>query len=388
MIGFSLLLLLMLLIIATGLGYSAANNSRMEQIVNVHTIRANQLNQLRNYSRELSVLYYQMVFARDPFSIDELNQKASTLSGEFLKVKEQLLLSSTRQEDIDKLNNLMTLAGRTYKLQHEVFDLLSIGEYDKAAQLMVKKVQSSQNESVDYYDLLVDEQQQFVSGAAHSAQQAYQNSFLLMLGISSLAIFLGAIISFFVVKKALKSEQILKRGNVELEKLVHDRTHELHQLANTDTLTGIFNRRRFNDVLQMELARAKRYGSFFSLIIFDVDHFKRINDTFGHQPGDDVLKELALLISGALRDTDILARWGGEEFIILSPFGDLKQPDVLAERLRAQIEAHTFTGVGKITCSFGVTSYGENDTEETMMKRADDNLYRAKNEGRNRVCLD
>lgn len=384
--GFALLLLLMLLIIMTGLGYSSANNSRMEQIVNVHNIRATQVNQLRSYSRELSVLYYQMLLVRDPFTLDEIGQKVSTIAGEFLKVYDELMQTSTRQEDRDKLSKLMSLAGRTYNFQKEVIALLQQEKYAAATTLMVSKVQPSQNESVNYYDYLVKEQQQLVADAALAAQSAYRQSFLLMLLISGLAILLGVIISVFVVRKTWKAEQVLKRGKIELEKLVQERTHELHQLANTDELTGIFNRRKFSEVLQMEFARAKRYGTQLSVIILDVDHFKVINDTYGHHMGDIVLQKLAQIISASLRDTDIFARWGGEEFIILAPCGDSKQPDVLAERLRSAVENCVFGDAGKVTCSFGVTEFRFNDDQDSMINRADHNLYQAKNSGRNRVC--
>jgi diguanylate cyclase (GGDEF)-like protein len=385
--GFALLLLLMLLIILTGLGYSSANHNRMEQIVQVHNVRAIQVNQLRSYSRELSVLYYQMLLVRDSFILDELEQTGSTIAGEFLKVYDELMRTSAHQEDRDKLKNLRSLAARTYSLQKEMIVLLQQEKFEAAITLMVSKVQPSQNESVNYYDYLVKEQQQLVADAADAAHSAYHQSFLLMLMISALAILLGALISVFVVKKTWKAEQILKRGKAELENLVQERTYELHQLANTDELTGIFNRRKFSEVMQLELARAKRYGNLLSVIMLDVDRFKSINDTHGHHTGDMVLQKLSQLISNTLRDTDIFARWGGEEFIILASSGETKKSDVLAERLRSAVETCDFAEAGTVTCSFGVTEFRPDDDQDSMINRADHNLYQAKNSGRNRVCF-
>ncbi|HQS57554.1 MAG TPA: diguanylate cyclase [Gallionellaceae bacterium] len=162
----------------------------------------------------------------------------------------------------------------------------------------------------------------------------------------------------------------------------------LKQLASTDALTGAFNRRRFNEVMQIELARAKRYGTPITLIIFDIDHFKRINDTHGHSAGDQVLLKLALLVSGNIRDTDIFARWGGEEFVILASNCETQCPHSLAEKIRKLIEFYPFEEVGQVTCSFGVTEYCSGDDQESIVKRADSNLYRAKEAGRNRVCFD
>ncbi|MGV8933387.1 MAG: diguanylate cyclase, partial [Gallionellaceae bacterium] len=162
----------------------------------------------------------------------------------------------------------------------------------------------------------------------------------------------------------------------------------LKELASTDVLTGALNRRRFNEVLNNELERAKRYGSTFILIIFDIDHFKRINDTFGHQAGDQVLIKLALLVAKSIRATDLFARWGGEEFTVLAAHYDTDSPVSLAEKLRMLIAEFDFAEVGTVTCSFGTTEYVVGDTEASILKRADKNLYKAKNSGRNCVVTD
>jgi diguanylate cyclase (GGDEF)-like protein/PAS domain S-box-containing protein len=185
-----------------------------------------------------------------------------------------------------------------------------------------------------------------------------------------------------------EAKLVLIRDKLELEKLIQERTAELRQLASTDALTGAYNRRKFNEVLQGELARVKRYASPLTLIMFDIDYFKKINDTFGHQAGDEVLHKLALLVSKSIRDVDIFARWGGEEFAILIGDGDTLSPHSLAEKLRQLIETCPFAEVGKVTCSFGVTEYREGDDQKAIVKRADNNLYRAKAGGRNRVCFD
>lgn len=173
--------------------------------------------------------------------------------------------------------------------------------------------------------------------------------------------------------------------DITIRKLADEK---LKEMASTDPLTGAYNRRRFNEVMQAELARAKRYGTTIALIIFDIDHFKRINDTFGHSAGDQVLLKLALLVSGSIRDTDIFARWGGEEFVILATNCDTQCPDSLAEKIRQMIEVYPFDEVGKVTCSFGVTEYYAGDDQESILKRADSNLYRAKETGRNRVVFE
>lgn len=160
---------------------------------------------------------------------------------------------------------------------------------------------------------------------------------------------------------------------------------EIHILASTDSLTGIANRREFTSVLEKEMARAKRYGSALSLIMYDIDHFKRVNDTLGHDVGDEVLKTLTMLVKKVIRSADILARWGGEEFLILSPESDMDAAKIEAERLRQAIADYPFKKVGKITVSFGVTSFDSHDDMTSLLKRVDDALYKAKENGRNRV---
>jgi diguanylate cyclase (GGDEF)-like protein len=156
-------------------------------------------------------------------------------------------------------------------------------------------------------------------------------------------------------------------------------------LATTDTLTGIANRREFNLQLEKELERARRYSGELSLIMYDIDHFKRVNDTFGHDAGDCVLKDLTAIVKTHIRAVDILARWGGEEFMILMPQSNGIDAATVAEKLRKQVEQHYFDKVGNMTVSFGITSFAINDNLNLFLKRVDDALYRAKERGRNRV---
>lgn len=160
---------------------------------------------------------------------------------------------------------------------------------------------------------------------------------------------------------------------------------KLEHLAVTDALTNAYNRTKFDDVIKSEIGRVKRYSHPLSLIMFDIDHFKRINDTHGHIYGDYVLKTLTNIVKENMRETDYLIRWGGEEFIILSPNTDLNNAKVLSERIRKAVEEYSFEKNQKVTVSFGVTQFRQYDIEDTFVKRADDALYKAKEAGRNRV---
>jgi diguanylate cyclase (GGDEF)-like protein/PAS domain S-box-containing protein len=156
-------------------------------------------------------------------------------------------------------------------------------------------------------------------------------------------------------------------------------------LSQTDSMLKIFNRGKLLSELNSEIKKFKRYNTNLSIIMFDIDHFKGINDTFGHDAGDNVLKKLAEIVKKEIRDTDIFARWGGEEFIILLPNTPVNGGAEFAERLRKKIEDTDFTNPETVTVSLGVTAFKTSDTEDSFLKRVDDGLYLAKKNGRNRV---
>jgi len=160
---------------------------------------------------------------------------------------------------------------------------------------------------------------------------------------------------------------------------------EINLLATTDTLTGIANRRAFSTELEKELERAKRYSTPLSLVMYDIDYFKRVNDTFGHDAGDAVLQTLTEIVKTNIRAVDVVARWGGEEFLILMPQSDTTAARNAAEKLRQKIAEHPFEQVGTLTVSFGVTAFAPQDDSNALLKRVDDALYQAKEHGRNRV---
>ncbi len=187
----------------------------------------------------------------------------------------------------------------------------------------------------------------------------------------------------------LVGRQRWMHDNVQLEKRfeLEELARSLDQRAATDPLTGLFNRRKFDRSLATEIMRAERYKTQLSLMLFDIDHFKKVNDTFGHQAGDNVLMDLSRYVAGHIRNSDVLARWGGEEFVILSPGNSGPMACLFAGNLLAGIGKMQFAEVGSITCSFGIAHYQAGDTAETLLARADDALYRAKSNGRNRIDL-
>lgn len=169
---------------------------------------------------------------------------------------------------------------------------------------------------------------------------------------------------------------------------LHTSNHQskLTQLAARDALTGAWNRRTLDESLLQKISSKQRNNHQSSLIILDLDHFKKINDTYGHCVGDEVLKKMANLIRSSIRITDKFYRYGGEEFVVVADATDLEAASVLAESIRSRVEHSRIFSKEKITISLGIASIDQADSAENWLNLADEALYAAKNQGRNMVC--
>jgi diguanylate cyclase (GGDEF)-like protein len=222
----------------------------------------------------------------------------------------------------------------------------------------------------------------------NAMQRFYFNHLVLLLFAIVIIVTVGWVVRRFLMRQEYNLH-LLEQVNHELAQEVEKRRRTeamLEKQATSDHLTGILNRSRMSALLQEEWNRVVRYREPFSLIMFDIDHFKHVNDRLGHQAGDRVLIELTERVKLELRESDSFARWGGEEFMLLLPQTDLKGAEEVAERCRYAFATSPIQGIGKVTASFGVVSYNkEDDTLEHLLKRADDALYQAKRQGRDRV---
>ena len=174
-----------------------------------------------------------------------------------------------------------------------------------------------------------------------------------------------------------------EKANADLKKALN----KMERLAVTDKLTGTYNRRKFDEIIEQETSRAARYHSPLSILMLDIDHFKEFNDQHGHHIGDQVLQTFVRIIKAHLRSTDSMTRWGGDEFIILSPGIDLQKATLLAEKLRTLVEQHRFFSRRdlNVSISVGVTEYHRGESVDDLVRRADQALYQAKANGRNCV---
>jgi diguanylate cyclase (GGDEF)-like protein len=181
-------------------------------------------------------------------------------------------------------------------------------------------------------------------------------------------------------------QEELEEINTTLEEMVHERTKELELLTITDSLTNIYNKRYLMKKLEENIDTSKRYNKTFSVVIFDIDYFKKVNDTYGHIEGDFTLKEVTNFLSSSIRDDDVLGRYGGEEFMVIMPNTELNEAYIAADTYRDELSKLVIGSNNiKITISGGVAEYREDDSILDIINRADNNLYKAKESGRNKI---
>lgn len=196
--------------------------------------------------------------------------------------------------------------------------------------------------------------------------------------VISIYLMAGALLGFLIVLSAYRAQAERLRTGYEL--MIH--------MAYTDTLTGLPNRRRLYEELCRLIGMADRYGQEFCVCLFDIDHFKQLNDQHGHLVGDQVLCAIAQTALPHLRAVDHFGRWGGEEFAILLPQTSLSDAQMALDRVRMALQAINLADVPTITASFGVAEYLPGDTSESILHRADQSMYLAKTTGRNRIVVD
>ncbi len=213
----------------------------------------------------------------------------------------------------------------------------------------------------------------------------YQNFLQALLAI---ALIIGGLVVWNrKLSIANKITQDTLRELHQAQSALKEKNTQLEHLASTDLLTKLCNRLKVEHSLEQELRRHKRFGHPFSIILLDLDHFKKVNDLYGHQIGDQILIEFSQLLKKQVRSVDTLGRWGGEEFIIVCPETDKAGILEMTNKLRAAVESHHFATLGQQTASFGAATIGDNDSLQQLILRADKAMYQAKHQGRNRVVF-
>ena len=203
------------------------------------------------------------------------------------------------------------------------------------------------------------------------------------IGTALLVLLISSYIAHVIYRAILGKEEQLFEENKKLE----NQYKIVEKLSITDGLTNLYNRHKIEDILIHEIKRCDRTGEVFSLIVIDIDHFKQVNDNYGHFVGDEVLRSFASILQESIRETDVVGRWGGEEFIILCIDTDIEGTKELAEKIRETVDSHKFDYVDHKTASFGIAAFEPGMTTDSLFVKADKALYQAKETGRNKVVV-
>ncbi|MCA1742817.1 MAG: GGDEF domain-containing protein [Desulfovibrionales bacterium] len=283
----------------------------------------------------------------------------------------ELLPSTEVKEIVQEINGHLEVIK---EIEKEAFRLVSRGEKDKAYMLLsgweyTKNRMDFSDRTWDLTELIQKRLQE------RTSFDTTRLAILLVLGG------LGVLVLSWVITIRIWRVQV--RNKQEAEEELALKNKELEKLYVHDTLTGAYNRAKFDEIMEKELGRYERYGRLFSIVIMDIDDFKEINDTLGHLAGDKVLQEMVQLMIANTRDADLLCRWGGEEFVLVCPETDSSGVKLLAENLRQLVAEHDFECGRNITISLGATMVQPQDTQDNMVARADKAMYLSKQQGKN-----
>ncbi|WP_417326937.1 diguanylate cyclase [Halarcobacter sp.] len=329
--------------------------------------------------------------------LDLEGEKVGIIKGDaFVKILRQkypsldLVEVEDINEGLDKVKSgklfgfIDTLASIGYEFQHKYFGELKIaGKINETLELSMAVVKED--------EVLLNILQKAINSMTNDMHREIFSKWIPIKyekGVNYELVWKIAIGSLIVIllvvywnRKIIKTNRLLE----EAQKDIEEKNKELEKLATTDKLTNLYNRRKIEELLEFEINRSERFNHNFGLAIVDIDKFKEVNDTYGHQVGDKVLKELASILNTNRRKTDFVGRYGGEEFVIICPESDVQGVIKLMETFKEKICNYKFSKVENKTASFGVTMSQRGDTIESILKRADDALYKAKDNGRNKI---
>ncbi|EKO3391235.1 GGDEF domain-containing protein [Vibrio fluvialis] len=362
--------------------------------------------------------HQQLVFQQQ--QLKSLLDRAVGLITESLSAKQLMLAQSEHEQVLSRIESYAQKSAAFESHLEQLFESQTLNDEQRSAmEQMAAELESAENAIIQQLNTITTNDVYYTE--KHEKEFLFVSS---LLGIS--AVVLGFLLTVYIVQIILQrikriqgdiktlnasldqgdssSQEAVSKITTkdELAELEHDIKavmsrlakeitcreqveKQLLTLATQDKLTGAYNRHKWEEQINMQLNLAQRGGYPFGLILLDVDYFKRVNDQFGHQVGDQLLKRMVSELQQRIRSTDMLFRLGGEEFAILLPMQDIESACKLAESLRSQMELLQVDNLPAFTISIGVTSYHDMDSEASIFRRADMALYRAKAQGRNQV---
>ncbi len=401
-----------LLVIAAFIGVSFVSYQQMQamsadlsSVIRSHDLRVQLAHTMRNNARERSLLLLEMSRNNDPFKRDDLYMQLRSKGEIFLNAREQILQTEPTKKELELLELQRRYSRIAGPMQYNVVDMLNQGNTAEAQQFLLEQAIPAQNKVLKTLDLFIEQQREHYASVLEATSHNFSRSVTNLITLTSLGIAVSTLIAAFVLyrlrgvlKLQLDAERALLISNRDLEKRVTKRTQDLQKanekltrLARYDSITQLPNRVLFQEVSQMMLSRTRRTDSHLYIFFLDLDGFKQINDTYGHETGDALLHQVGLRIQRLTRHEDLLARIGGDEFALV--LGDTNHVEhmkqvaskiILAISEPFDVQSH----ICHIGISIGISQFPEDGHNMTdLLRYADQAMYHSKKSGKNSVTL-
>ncbi|HKJ51626.1 MAG TPA: diguanylate cyclase [Gammaproteobacteria bacterium] len=394
--GFAVVIVMMIMLSLIAFNSRGVGDRNVNIKVSKQLDKINLINELSTIIQDRTRFMQSMLLRDQAFIEDQPLPSFNRLSGAYEETRERLvpLLAPREREIMDAIDRLDSDIN---DLNRQVSVLFLNGSRDEASKILLQEVLPKTAPLLSHLSELTQAQRMDVQKVLLLATGEAEHSRTQIAIFSVIAVLVSLVVTCVAIWYGRKLSGQLQDMNDYLEQKIYERTeslldtqskllednNELTRMALTDNLTGLSNRTHMNQILYKEFARFERHNQRFGIIMLDIDHFKNINDNFGHDIGDTVLKKLAQIFENSIRTSDFVARWGGEEFLICCT--TIEETDLLpiAETIRQLTASTKFERVGQITASLGCAAIVKGETIGELIKRADVALYEAKNNGRN-----
>ena len=405
--GFTIVILLMITLAFLAFHSSSIGNRDVNLEVARQLQKIDLINELSTIIQSRTRFMQSMLLHDEEYIEDESWPSFNRLSGAYKETRDRLLpMLAPREREI--MQAIDRLDSDINDLNRQVSVLFLNGSRDEASKSLLQEVMPKTAPLLSHLSELTQAQRMDVQKALLLSSSEAEESRTRIAIFSVFAVLVSLTVTTIAIWYGRKLSGQLQDMNNYLEQKIYERTeslldtqkellqdkqgllqdkNELTRLALTDSLTGLSNRTHMNQILHKEYSRFERHNQRFGIIMLDIDHFKGVNDNFGHDTGDQVLKKLAMIFENAIRTSDFIARWGGEEFLICCT--TIEEDDLLpiAETIRQLLSNTDFETVGQITASLGCAAIVKGETIGELINRADIALYEAKNNGRNQTVV-
>jgi diguanylate cyclase (GGDEF)-like protein len=398
--GFSIVILMMIILAFIAFYSTSGSNRKVNVQVTYQLDKIDLINELSTVIHDRTRFMQSMLLHDDDYIEDDSWLNFNRLSGAYIETHDRLMpMLAPREREI--MASIDRLDRDISDLNRQVSVLFLNGSRDEASKILLREILPKTAPLLSHLSELTQAQRMDVQKVLLMASADAEKSRTQIAIFSIIAVIISVTVTCLAIWYGRKLSGQLQEMNNYLEQKIYERTEslldtqkellednsELTRMALTDNLTGLSNRTHMNRILRQEYSRFERHGQRFGIIMLDIDHFKNVNDKLGHDTGDRVLKKLASIIASAVRSSDFVARWGGEEFLICCT--TIEEIDLLpiAETIRQLVANADFDRIGHITASLGCAAIVKGESIRELIKRADVALYEAKNNGRNRSMV-